>query len=131
MQAKLASELLGAAQTHLPALGFTLEAVQAGARQRGLAESTTVASLFASHTDLARSLLARFDEEHWVHVVKQQHGTRAEAVAMLESKLVSTGPVKEKLPDVSGGKEGKPAPQKAPLSLTLCHRLWLHFSLRH
>jgi hypothetical protein len=111
---KLVTQLLSSAQVHLPSLGFTVEAIEAGAKRSGIASSSTVAGLFPSPSNTAASLLERFDQRHWetlsslrgeerlrLSTGDEQATAYFDAVKLLEDKLVATIPVKEKLPDVS------------------------------
>jgi hypothetical protein len=114
MQSKLVAELLGSAQIHLPSLGFTVEAIQAGARHSRIASTSTVSNLFPNPSHASISLLQTYDAQHWKQYdtssAIEKRGLRdqseqikayADAIAMLESKLVATVAVKDKLPDVS------------------------------
>lgn len=112
MQTKLITELLSSAQAHVPALGFTINAIKAGAQQSGLATTSTVSELFPNQTSTAQSLLQRYDELYWegTKMTQQDRGLRGEgeqskafeeAVEMIERKLLFSAAVKSKLPDVS------------------------------
>ena len=107
MGSKLIADLLSSAQPHIPPLGFTLQAIQAGAHHSGLASSSVVADLFPSTSTIGSSLLRRFDEEHWEQYSKgspkhtDQKQAYNEAVNALRSKLLASVPVRDKLPDVS------------------------------
>lgn len=114
MQTKLVKELVGLAQGHLPTHGFNIDAIQAGAKQSGLASSSTVIDLFRNPSHTTRTLLEDFDQRHWDPYREEQRrrGLRGkeeqvkafeDAVGLLESKLVATIPVRERLPDVSVG----------------------------
>jgi hypothetical protein len=112
MQGKLITELLSSAQGHIPALGFTVAAIAAGAQQTGLANTSTVSDLFPSPPATARSLLHRFDGLYWEGIARSKDGSGLkgteeqskafeEAVGMVEQKLLFSAAVKSKLPDVS------------------------------
>lgn len=113
MQSNLIKGLLNGAQTHVPALGFTIQAIQAGAQQSGIASSSTITQLFPNHAFAARLLLQRFDDLYWDKIVMEQEKRplrssseqdRAlkEAVNMLEQKLYVSVPIKHQLPDALG-----------------------------
>lgn len=112
MSSKLMTELLGSAQAHIPSLGFTVQAIQAGARQSGQISTSTIAELFPSAPSTAQSLLQRFDRDHWQKYSRQhlQRNSRTkeeqteaytEALDVLREKLIASENVKTKLPDVS------------------------------